>query len=180
MATKAPAKKKVGMTKHFTGRTVALPTEEGVFAVPTATYREETDESFLSLLWEEGTDNQIKLLSSLTYPNGKKIIQKGSNTLLEIVGLLKSSPFEEVIEFLQEATGPDYVLWKQPVMDSAITNLQRELELHEEQEIGIKGIGRCRFCSSNELVFVAKQLRSGDEPATIFFRCVSCKKNWRE
>lgn len=173
---------KGGLTKHFGGKAQGIQVDQAQFAVPTFTYQEDTIEMLLTKVWVEGTEDQIKILTSLTYPSGEKILtsSRKSDIVIEIIGMLKTMPFEDVVDFLKEATGPNYVLWEQESMDPSITKLQREIALHEHQEVGIVGIGRCRFCSSNELVFDSKQLRSGDEPATIFVRCVSCGKNWRE
>lgn len=181
MNKQAATKKKGGVTKHF-ARGTALPTGQGQFAVPTFSYKEETVETFLSKVWDEGTSDQIETLIALEYPTGKKIIdiERKSDIIIEIVGMLKAKPFDEIIEFLKHATGPNYIFWEQDAMEPSITKLQREIALNEEQEIGVKGVGRCRFCSSNELVFEQKQTRSGDEPATIFVRCVMCGKNWRQ
>jgi DNA-directed RNA polymerase subunit M/transcription elongation factor TFIIS len=43
----------------------------------------------------------------------------------------------------------------------------------------VKGVGVCPYCKSDELVFHTKQLRAADEPATIFYRCIKCKSQWR-
>ena len=182
MATKTAAKKKGGLTKHFAGNIVELPTQQGQFTVPTFTHQEETIETLLANVWDEGTQDQIDTLVSLTYTTGKKIltIERRPDVFIEIVGMLRSQPFDEVIEFLKNATDPDYIFWKQPALNPFEKKLQREIALHEEKEVGVKGIGRCRFCSSNELKFVIRQTRSSDEPATVFVRCVSCQKNWRE
>jgi DNA-directed RNA polymerase subunit M len=38
----------------------------------------------------------------------------------------------------------------------------------------------CRKCGHNEAFWWIQQTRSGDEPATRFFRCVRCGNTWRE
>lgn len=182
MSTHVAAKKKGGLTKHFGGNVGVLPTQQGQFAVPIFTQQEETIEMFMQKVWDEGTADQIRALISLTYPNGEKIIdiRRKSDIIIEIIGMLKVNPFDEVIEFLKESTSPNYILWDQDSMGPSITKFERELALHEDEEIGVKNVGRCRSCSSNELIFVKKQMRSGDEATTIFVRCVLCGKRWRE
>ncbi|PRW32558.1 transcription factor S [Chlorella sorokiniana] len=39
---------------------------------------------------------------------------------------------------------------------------------------------RCPDCSYHTAYFKEVQIRSADEPATLFFRCASCGCNWRE
>jgi DNA-directed RNA polymerase III subunit RPC11 len=38
----------------------------------------------------------------------------------------------------------------------------------------------CPNCSHHEAYFREIQTRSADEPATIFYRCTSCAKTWKE
>ncbi|KAL4524511.1 hypothetical protein Ndes2526B_g06712 [Nannochloris sp. 'desiccata'] len=38
----------------------------------------------------------------------------------------------------------------------------------------------CPNCSNHEAYFREIQTRSADEPATIFYRCTSCAKTWKE
>jgi DNA-directed RNA polymerase III subunit RPC11 len=39
---------------------------------------------------------------------------------------------------------------------------------------------RCLYCDSERATFIEMQTRSADEPMTVFYQCVSCKKVWRE
>ena len=39
---------------------------------------------------------------------------------------------------------------------------------------------RCRECNYHQAYFMEIQIRSADEPATLFFKCVSCGYQWRE
>ena len=39
---------------------------------------------------------------------------------------------------------------------------------------------KCSRCGNNEAVWWIKQMRSGDEPPTIFYRCTKCKHTWRQ
>lgn len=38
----------------------------------------------------------------------------------------------------------------------------------------------CPSCSAGQAYFMQVQIRSADEPATIFYRCVECTHTWRE
>ena len=131
-------------------------------------------------LWN-GTPQQIQQLSQLTYQNGEPIIStKREDVMMEVLGMLVNQPFDEVMEFLANTPNPGFVLWEQSSLDEGRTKLAREITIQQAEEVGVKGVGRCRYCNSNELVFATKQLRSGDEPATIFVRCVLCTKQWRQ
>ncbi len=38
----------------------------------------------------------------------------------------------------------------------------------------------CPKCNHNQAYWWIQQTRSGDEPPTLFLRCVECKHSWRE
>lgn len=126
--------------------------------------------------------DQITDLLALKYiTDGTLIINpKRKDVLIEIIGMLLLQPYPEVIEFLSEATDPDYILWDQESMNEGRVNVAREIAIQQAEEVGVKGVGKCRYCTSNELVFAQKQIRSGDEPMTIFVRCIACRKQWRQ
>lgn len=39
---------------------------------------------------------------------------------------------------------------------------------------------KCEMCGHTEAWFTEVQIRSADEPATLFFCCCNCKYRWRE
>ena len=41
-----------------------------------------------------------------------------------------------------------------------------------------EGVLVCKKCNSNKTVSFSKQLRSGDESATVFAQCVNCENKW--
>jgi hypothetical protein len=134
----------------------------------------------LAPVWK-GTEQQVRTLTALTYPDNTPIIHPGRRDVLrEIVGMLKTNGYQFTVDFLTGAPSPDYVMWDQPALDSGRDKVARELTIQQTADKGVKGVGKCRYCPSTELVFATKQLRSGDEPATIFARCVMCQKQWRE
>jgi len=184
-STPAPKTKSKGQPKgllgQFQGRKSAMPTvSASPSQMPTGTFVAETSTSLLSKVWP-GTQKQIQILTSLNYPDGNPVIDiKRKDIILEIVGMLNERSFEDVTAFLEQATSPEYILWEQESVESGRTRLEREIAVYQVQDTGTKGVGRCRFCTSTELVYATKQLRSGDEPATVFVRCVLCGKNWRE
>lgn len=38
----------------------------------------------------------------------------------------------------------------------------------------------CRACQHTRAYYMQLQTRSADEPMTIFYKCVKCKKQWKE
>jgi len=43
-----------------------------------------------------------------------------------------------------------------------------------------EGVMECRKCGSNKVISYTKQMRSADEPATVFGICSRCNHKWRE
>ena len=39
---------------------------------------------------------------------------------------------------------------------------------------------KCSKCGNDKAYWWLKQMRSGDEPPTIFYRCTKCKHTWRK
>jgi hypothetical protein len=174
-----------GLLKQFEGGAVGVitPATPMQTAVPTIKAIEETGYSLLARLahmWH-GTNEQIQRLAELRYLNGNYIIDINRRDVInEIIGMLTTTSFNEVVDFLTGALNPEYVLWNQKSLDEGRTKINREITIQQAEEVGVKGVGRCKHCPSTELVFAQKQLRSGDEPMTIFVRCVMCNKQWRQ
>jgi hypothetical protein len=164
---------------------ITTGTNQPIIGGPPAPIIEETPYTILSQtaqIWN-GDLAKVQRLIDLRYPNGSLILDlKRPDVMTEIIGMLRTQRFEDVIRFLSDpnCTGPDYVLWEQRSMDDGRTKVARELVIQRAEEVGVKGVGKCRNCTSTELVYAQKQLRSGDEPMTIFVRCVLCHKQWRE
>lgn len=182
VATPTPAQG--GLLRQFGGGgTTTIFTQPQVTAAPTVTIVTETGYSILMRLLDawNGTEEQARQLSELQYTNGNLIIDvKRRDIIMEIIGMLQYQTFEDVLDFLTDAPNPSFVLWDQESLDEGRIKVAREITIQQAEEIGVKGVGKCRYCPSTELVFAMKQLRSGDEPATIFVRCVMCNKQWRQ
>jgi DNA-directed RNA polymerase subunit M/transcription elongation factor TFIIS len=124
----------------------------------------------LSRLQYYGTNNTVIDLSRM-------------DIVREIIGMLRAQAYDSVLRFLRapENTGPEYVLWQQDAMEEGRIKLSREIIIQQEDETGMEGVGKCRFCPSTQLIFSApRQMASGDEPLIVFVRCVMCKKHWRQ
>ena len=57
-----------------------------------------------------------------------------------------------------------------------------KIQVLEENEIQTLPIEKenCSKCGNEEAYSWQRQTRSGDEPATRFYRCVKCEHTWRE
>jgi len=176
-----------GLLRQFGGATSGVMTQRATPGskneTPNVKITEETGYSLLmklSNVWD-GTHEKATQLDSLKYKNGHKIIDIGRRDVIgEIIGMLRINTFEYVISFITDAPSPEYILWNQKSLDEGRIKVAREIMIQQAEEVGVKGVGKCRYCSSTELTFALKQLRSGDEPANIFVRCVMCNKHWQQ
>ena len=169
--------------KQFAGKVMAPLGLPQAVTAPTVTVTTITVETLLSQLmytWG-GTIDQVRQLTALVYEDDSPIITiDRRDVILEIVGMLVKNDFAEILDFLTDAPSVDHVLWKQKSLDEGRTKLAREIAIQQAEDVGVKGVGKCKYCPSTELVFSLKMTRSGDEAMTVFVRCVLCTKQWRQ
>jgi hypothetical protein len=152
-----------------------------ILITPVLTTKEPTLslQDLLTQIWGDFPD-QIAILTALVYQGTKNpiITTDRRDILIEVVGMLVAQPFEEVIAFLEVVQRPNDILWNQESMDVGRRAVEREISVSMMGEVGIKGMGKCRFCQSTELVFSTIQIRSADEASDIKVRCVLCGNQW--
>lgn len=131
-------------------------------------------------VWQ-GTPEQLEPLLAMTYANNVPILNaEKRGVIIEVVGMLRGSGYDVTLQFCQGIANLDFLLWEQPAMDESRARVNRELLIHQNQEEGVEGVAKCRFCPSTRVVWARKQTSGGDEATTIFVRCVQCGKGWRE
>ena len=52
--------------------------------------------------------------------------------------------------------------------------------LYQDHESIVTDRYTCRRCKQNHCTFYVKQVRSIDEPSTVFIRCLNCQNRWTE
>ena len=126
-------------------------------------------------------DIKIPQLVALTYTDNTPILKANDPyTIMEIIELVRVLPFDEVMAYAFKKNSASELYWTLPIFDAGRAKVQKEISLIQLEEVGVTEIGRCRHCSGKELVFAQKQTRSGDEPMTVFVRCVQCEHRWRQ
>lgn len=127
------------------------------------------------------TEAQINELAQLKYKNSERYILSNSDPQIfkEIRSMVLRSDFDSVLLFLRTVSNRNGIIWDQKIMDQGKIALEKEISIQRYEEVGVKGVGKCKYCTSNELIFVQKQINSGDEPMKVFIRCVACQKHWR-
>lgn len=74
---------------------------------------------------------------------------------------------------------------KKLTIRQAIANLHRDIAIEKVQaedftDLVEEGEVVCRKCGSRKISKRSLQTRSGDEGATIFYHCVTCKSRWKQ
>lgn len=54
-----------------------------------------------------------------------------------------------------------------------------EMELKKDQNMTVPGALVC-VCGCNKIVIKTAQVRAGDEGTTVFAKCTSCNRQWKE
>lgn len=146
----------------------------------------ETDVSTMTKTMEywRGTKDQVDMLLSLIYvgTNNKIIDVRRPDIITEILGMLIAMGWDDTWTFLNDVdmVTPDVLMWSQESMNEGRKAVVRELLINRTEEVGVKGVGKCRHCASTEIAYAALQTRSSDEPMTIFARCTMCQRRWKE
>lgn len=65
---------------------------------------------------------------------------------------------------------------------SAVSNalLKKYEYAYENKEVAMTDMFKCGKCKKRECTFTERQIRSSDEPMTLFIRCVNCGHSWRQ
>lgn len=126
-------------------------------------------------------DNDINLLLKLKYITGDFIIdEKDKDIIIEVIGMLNLYSIDYILDFLTNSPNKEWIFWEQKFMNIGKVSVEREIFINRAEEIGVKGVGKCRYCPGTELVFAQKQVNSGDEPMKVYVRCVTCGQHWKQ
>ena len=69
-------------------------------------------------------------------------------------------------------------IFEPPVFDLARGKMKRQPE--KSQEPPENSVYTSFKCGSNNVFYIAKQVRSADEGITVFNKCRDCNKKWRD
>ena len=82
-----------------------------------------------------------------------------------------------VIAFI-ESRDQYHIIWDQPLFDGIKLEILEDIKRLQHKPSGVKGMGVCRKCGSEELRIYTKQTRGGDEGQTSEYICVACSFKW--
>ena len=81
--------------------------------------------------------------------------------------------FETIERMTHQEMNPD--AWK----DRILRKEQRDFAKYNEDEQASTDMYECPKCGSRKSTFYTMQIRSADEPETVFVTCLSCKNHYR-
>lgn len=147
---------------------------------PKLVIRKTKESTFKSFLPKNIKDEDIDKILKLKYKDSNTFIINSEDKYItiEVIGLLNNYDYDYALDFLTDAPNRDWILWDNKFMDIGKIKVEREILINRVEEVGVKGVGKCRFCSKDELVYNQKQVNSGDEPMKVYVRCVACNKHW--
>lgn len=115
----------------------------------------------------------INRLANITINN--KSVLKSYKKQLEIA---INHRFNEIVDFLESCKNYEDIIWQQPLFDPIRLEIKEDIKRSQYKPSGIKGMGTCRRCGSEELYVLSKQTRSGDEGMSSKYTCVACSFQW--
>lgn len=116
-----------------------------------------------------------------SFTTGKLVLTLDDNeVVLEMMGFLRKTPVEQLLTEVRQCRDRTDLLWLANQHRDGYLVVAREVFILQAEESGIKGLVKCRRCQSSNVLMMSKQLRAGDEPTTIFTRCVDCKETWKQ
>lgn len=125
------------------------------------------------------TESQVNELSKITI-NNKPILTP--YTAFELVEAVKEYGFDEIYKYLQTYS-QKYKSIEELIINLPSMKAEKKKLIDEINNFGntqrAKSGYRCNSCGSEKTFAIQKQVRSSDEPATLFVRCSTCQKSWR-
>lgn len=128
------------------------------------------------------SSQDLEKLQNVKYLDSNEYIWDTSDlqVTMEILGILRTVPFEDFYPVLQTVRNRDELIWNRSHFDKEEEKVNEEISIMTMQETTIKGSGNCRYCGSSEIIVRRQQLRSGDEPMAVLKTCVKCHRFWKE
>lgn len=128
------------------------------------------------------TDKQITTLMKLKNKDSLLFTLKDRNFILEAVGLINTIGFDASVAHFKKYS-------KEPIRFNIIKNSEPFtpakqrffLETTKDlRTVKIESYVRCKRCKEYQVDTTTKQVRSGDEGETTFYRCRNCGYNWKD
>ena len=141
-------------------------------------------ESFPIALLDRAKIDHLLSLTYSDYPKeGPKAFILDPNNrevVAAVIALIMSYGYYMALDVLEHAARPTDLTFNSPVMQNARKKNRVNREIIrtriEVMQTGVESSFKCPNCGSRNIIYVSKQLRSGDEPMTIEATCLNCRR----
>ena len=127
------------------------------------------------------SNEEISKLLSLRRKDGQSLILTGNDSY-NTANQIYVYKFDPIYKVLSQQVWNDFNdAYRQfPVFELSRRRQKIEIAALKKPIEVAKGITPCKRCGSEETLTRQKQVRSADEPMTLFVRCVHCNSQWTE
>lgn len=127
-------------------------------------------------LFESIIPSIVGKLNNIVDVDGKSILRiKSTKKQLESAINIR---FNTVSDYLQSCANYNDIIWHQALFDDIRLQIKEDIKRAQYKPSGVKGLGSCSHCRSDNLIVLSKQTRSGDEGMSSIYTCVSCSFRW--
>jgi DNA-directed RNA polymerase subunit M/transcription elongation factor TFIIS len=113
------------------------------------------------------TTRALSLEFNLKNPGNPALLERVKSKALSVKALADMTPHQ---------MWPEH--WEPVYQRVAMQQMKREASLDSSK--APDGAYTCSRCKSRKTVYTSLQIRSADEPATIFVRCLHCGRAWKD
>ena len=119
--------------------------------------------------------NNIMLFEELITEKSGNDIERKTNIIYELCGLAIHYTVQECYDMIKE----DRIMWNLDIFKDDIEEERVEMDFVDHPFESVDSIMECN-CGSKRVLSFSRQTRSSDEGATIFLKCMECKRSWVE
>lgn len=100
----------------------------------------------------------------------KQVDGKSVNNFIYLIATYESLDYHNII------VNPGHNI----ISNSFVDSVKKNIELRKDEKIILKTTDtvECPNCKAHKATYYAKQIKSADEPMTIFYTCVECGHEW--
>jgi len=131
---------------------------------------------YTAKLMESIINTIINKLSDIVDENEELLISNNINRNKLEVGI--DITFNNVIEFLNNVNNDQDIIWQQSIFNTVKIKITDEIARAQYKPSGVKGMGTCRRCDSEELYVITKTTTSCDEGQANEYTCLTCGNKW--
>lgn len=126
-------------------------------------------------------ENSAKLFEYMIYTVSDKLFDIVNEDNVSIINIVEDNMFKHianVIDFIENTSSYDEIIWDQALFNNIKIQIADDIQRSLYKPEGMKGIGICRQCQSENLQVFTKQTRSGDEGQSNEYNCLDCSFKW--